>query len=438
MKYLSMNKIVTEIFRTDTFRHKVKQLFQLSLYTNAFYLMVHSVGTALLGFCFWLVVARFYEPTHVGVASATISAMGLLGLLSVLGLDFGLIRFLPHSNKKKEMINSCLTTGCLVSLVISLIFIAGLSIWSPTLLVIRANPVFFATFVAFTIALSASGLLNGVFIAERRAKFVLANGIIASLVKLALPVVLVMFFATFGIFASWGLGLVVALPISIFFFLRRIQTDYRPFFTINRRVVTDMFRYSFINHASILFWTAPGLILPLMVVNTLGPEATAYFYIAWSTAGLLQAISLATSLSLFAEGSHNKQQLRQDAIKSLKLISLLLLPAITLIFLMGEKLLLLFGGAYSENATTLLWVLAIACLPVSFNYIYLSVRRVENKLRGVVCLTLFVAAATLLLSYLLLAEFGLLGIGIGWLASQGIAAAVAGCKLWKEYTPQRM
>jgi O-antigen/teichoic acid export membrane protein len=432
MKHLGISKIITDIFKTATSKGKLKQVFHVPLYANAFYLMMNSAVTALLGFFFWLIVARLYQPTYVGTGSAAISAATLLALLSILGFDYALIRFLPNSNKKGETINSCLTVGCLASVVASLIFVAGLGIWSPALLFIRGNPIFFAAFVTFTVSCTISALLNGTFVAQRRAGFVLASSTISNLVKLTLPVLLVMFFYTFGIFASWGLGLVVALPIGIFFFLPRSQTDYRPFFAINRGVVNDMFHYSFINYVSLLLWTAPGLILPLLVINILGAEANAYFYIAWAMAGLLSAIPLATSLSLFAEGSYNEQQLQQNTTRSLKLISLLLLPAIVVIFLIGDKLLLLFGEAYSQNATTLLWVLAIASIPVSFNFIYLSVRRVQNKLTGVVGLTLFIAIATLLLSYLLLPKFGLLGVGIAWIASQGMAALITGQRLWKE------
>jgi O-antigen/teichoic acid export membrane protein len=79
---------------------RLKIHFDVPLYRNAYYLMANAATTSLLGFVFWMVVAKFYSPVDVGLASATISAMGLLASLSNLGLGFGLIRFLPSAKGK--------------------------------------------------------------------------------------------------------------------------------------------------------------------------------------------------------------------------------------------------------------------------------------------------------------------------------------------------
>ena len=60
----------------------IQSIYGISLYRNALYLMVSFGVTALLGFTFWMLATRFYEAEYVGLASATISAIGLLGLLS--------------------------------------------------------------------------------------------------------------------------------------------------------------------------------------------------------------------------------------------------------------------------------------------------------------------------------------------------------------------
>ena len=75
-------------------------LFRLSLYLNAIYLMLNSVMYALTGFFFWIVAARLYPPEVVGLASSAIAAIGLLSLLSTLGLDYGLFRFLPAAGEE--------------------------------------------------------------------------------------------------------------------------------------------------------------------------------------------------------------------------------------------------------------------------------------------------------------------------------------------------
>lgn len=425
MKLVSsyLSKLVTDVVRIITSKERLAALLHVPLYTNSLYLMLNSGVVAILGFVFWLVAARFYTAEDVGLASAAISALGLLSLLSSLGLDFSLIRFLPDSGERSnDLINSCFTLGGLVSIVAAIIFVLGVGIWSPALIFIQQNGVYFASFIAFTIALTFLGLLNHTFIAERRAGFVLSQNTIFSLLKIGLVILLAMFFHAFGIFASWGLAVVVVVVIGAMLFLPRVHAGYRPSLIIRKQLLNEIFRFSFFNYISNLLWNAPIFILPIIVVNLLGAEQNAYFYIAWAVGGILIAIPRATSLSLFAEGSYDEEQLAFNLRRSIKIILVLLILAIVVLLLIGDKLLLLFGQAYSQNGTKLLWLVAISALPISVNFIYLSIRRVEKRLKGVVGLPAFVMVATLALSYVLLPRVGLPGAGIAWLTAHGVAA----------------
>jgi O-antigen/teichoic acid export membrane protein len=401
-------------------KQKVQQ-FQAPLYKNAVYLIINSVLTGVVGLVFWILAARFYRAEDVGLASATISAMMLLALLSTLGLDYGLIRFLPDSGKDANaMVNSCLTINGLVSIIVAFIFIAGLGFWSPALLFLRHDPIYLSAFVIFTMSYTLFTLFSRVFIANRRAGFTLAQGVIFNLLRLPLVFILATFFATFGIFASWGIAAAVSVGIGIIWFLTRVQAGYRPIPSIRIKVVNQMVRFSFANYIAALLWFAPSLILPMVVVNLVSAEANAYFYIAWAVTNVLSTIPVGTSLSLFAEGSHQEERLARDTIKSLKFTFSLVIPALLIIFLVGDKIMLIFGRDYSENATTLLQILILSLIPLSLNAIYFGIKRVQMKMKGVIALSAFIAVATLVLSWILLPRIGIQGAGWAWLASQGV------------------
>lgn len=422
---------VFDTFRLVRHREGLGKLYNIALYRNAVYLMMNSAVTAALGFVFWLIATRFYSAEEVGLASAIISAASLIALISTLGLDFGLIRFLPGSGEKASpLINACLTIGGLVAMLTAFFFLLGVNIWAPAIAFILQDNIYFISFVLFTLTVTLSTLLGQVFVAERHAGFTLAQSTIFSSAKILLVILLAIVAHAIGIFASWGIALAIAIAVSIFLFLPRVQTDYSPIPVIRRKVVNEILHYSFVNYISNLVWAAPAYILPIMVVNTLGAEQNAYFYIAWAAGSLLATIPMATSLSLFAEGAHDEKQLGYDLLRSLKLILILVIPAIVAILAVGDKLLLLFGSDYSRNGTRLLWLLAIAAVPMSVNYSYFSVRRVEKKLKGVLALTIFVAVITLGLSYLLLPRLGILGCGVAWLASQVVAALASSYYLW--------
>jgi len=398
------------------------QRIKSPLYRNSFFLMADTVVTSGLGFFFWMVVARFYTEAEVGWGAAIISAICLLGLLSSLGLGSALIRFLPKAEKPVDMINSCFTLSGVVALALAAIFIAGIYLWSPALGFIRDNPIFATAFAFFVLLCTFSEVMNSVFIAGRRAEFVLSKNVIFSLLKIPLPILLVLFFHAFGIVASWGIAIGVAFAVSLLLFLPKLQNPYKPMPKLNVGIIGNMWRYSAGSYLSSLFARAPELVLPIMIVNLLGAEHNAYFYVAWMVANLLFAIPSAVSRSLFAEGSHFEDKLRVNVRSSFKLIFSLLIPAIILLFLLGNWLLLLFGGSYSINGLMLLWILGLSSLLVGVNKVYNSILRVEGRIRELAIISGFIAITVLLGSYFIIPTVGIVGSGYAWLAGQGMVS----------------
>jgi O-antigen/teichoic acid export membrane protein len=403
------------------------------LFRNSFFLMANTAVLAGLGFFFWMVVARFYTEAEVGWGSAIISAISLLALLSVPGFGASLIRFLPKAEKPQEMINTCFTISGAIAVVLAVIFVAGLDIWSPALAFIKYNMVFAAAFVLFVLVQAITGVMPSVFIARRRADFSLYRSSIFSLLKIPLPILLVLFFHTFGIAASWGVASAVALAVALFFFVPRVLPHYKPVPGFRPGVISGMWRYSAGSYPARLFSAAPGLVLPMVVVNLLGAEQNAYFYVAWTIASLLFAIPAASARSLFAEGAHFEVDLRDNLAKTLKFVFIILVPAVIVVLLVGKWLLLLFGASYSESGLLLLRVLSVSGLFVGVNSIYATTLRVEDRLRELIFMLGFLALATLLGSYLVMPRAGLVGIGYVWLAVQGVVAIYAGLMMRRRY-----
>ncbi len=415
-------KVIAEAIAIITSREKLEQFIAIPLYSNAFYLMLNTGVMALFGFFFWIVVARFYTEAEVGLGSAIISAMSLLSIISLVGLNISLVRFLPHTDKPQELINSCYTLGGIISLVIAGIFLAGLGFLSPALAFVKQNAIFASAFIVFTMLWTLQSLVNYTFIAQRRAGFVLSKNTIFSVLKLAFPVLFVLFFHAFGIVASWGVAMAVALAVSIFVFLPQVQDSYKPVPMLKLGLLKDMWRYSGGNYFANLFMACIPFILPLMVVNVLGAEQNAYFYIGWMIGGLLFAIPRAVSESLFAEGSHFEDKLKENVTKSLKFTYLLLVPAVIVLILVGKWVLLAFGQSYSLNALHLLWVLSLSSIPLALTYIYTGILRVTGRIRELMAIWGFIALLVFLASYLIMPVTGIIGIGYAWLGAQAVVA----------------
>ena len=407
--------------RTGDFKRKILPLIQVPLYSNALYLIIKSGVTSFLGFFFWIVVARFYTQAVVGFSSAVLSAINLLTIISLVGLNTLLVRRLPGTGEPSRLINTCLTISGGISVLVAVIFIAGIDFWSPAIVFISEHIIFAVAFVSFTLLSTLAALIDTSFVALRRAGFTLYRDTIFSLLKIPLPILFLPFLLTFGIVSSWGIALCISLLISFFIFLPRIQSGYRPIPGLKLHLIRDLGHYTTGNYLANLFTAAPGFILPLMVVNSLGAEINAFFYIPWTIAGAIFSIPIAISSSLFAESSHFEEQMRENVIRSVKFSLALLIPAVILLVLAGKWVLLAFGESYSANGLLLLQVMAISSLPLSINSIYTSVLRVTYRTKELVAFRGLMSAGALLASYLAMSVIGIIGVGYGWLGIQTLA-----------------
>jgi O-antigen/teichoic acid export membrane protein len=418
----STTGLVTMITKMIT---KIKKHLSEPLFKNAYFLMGRAAATSLLGVVFWILVARFYSPSEVGLATVLISTIGLLGITSKLGFGFGLVRYLPQERDKRGMINSCLTIAGLFALLLAIIFVAGLNFWSPALLFIQKDLTILLLFIIFTLIYCLSLLQDSVFLGMRSAKFSFIQSIIIGTLKIPLPLALVSF-GMLGIFSSWGLAICVALMVSFFLFMPRVVLRYYPVPIIEKKVISKMAHFSAGNYVADIFDSTPILVLPLVIVNVLSEEMSAYFYMAWAIASMLNVIPVCITSSLLAEGSHEPNRFRKNVIVAIKFSLILLIPAIVVIFVIGDKLLLLFGSEYSEHGLALLWMLVLSTIPLAITRVYGIIKRMQLKMLPIIAIAVFTAVGSLGGSYILMVKVGLLGIGIAWLSVQGVMAAVVG------------
>ena len=423
----------TSVLKAGSLNEGLKILPERSLYINAYYLMGDVVIVSILGFAFWALVARLYSPAEVGLASATVAAVIFMARLARLGFGYGLIRFLPDiGDKAVTMINTCFTIAGLISMVAALVFLCGLNLWSPAIIYLH-SPELFIFFIALAIAYTVFLLVEQAFIAERRAKYVLLKNTVAGIIKIVTAVVFASLFNNSGIFFSWGVAIFIALATALFLFLPRVQKGYFPVPVVNKGIVCNVLHFSLGNYLAELLFFTPLMVFPLIVINILGAELNAYFYIPWTIAQMLFAIPMAVSMSLFAEGSYDEQSLRENIKKSIYLCLLILIPALVILFFLSDRLLLLFGVGYSQNGVTLLRTLVASVIPVGIIHISLSVMRVNKNITGIILVSVSVAFLSLLSGYILVINRGLPGIGIAWLATQTLISIVVALFLFYKY-----
>ncbi|HEY95394.1 MAG TPA: hypothetical protein G4O15_10720 [Dehalococcoidia bacterium] len=413
-----------DAIRIITFKEKMRLVWLTPFYQNTYYLMSGNIINSALGCIFWIIAAKLYAAEVVGLGSAIISAFRLLALFAELGLGISLVRYLPAAGKNGNiMINTCFTLSGLISVIISLIFLCGLNLWSPALLPVRQDPLYFAAIIFFTFSIVLQPLALTVLLAKLQTRIIFIINIIAGI----LGIVLVGIFSIFtdealGLVSAMGLAITFTLVLCVLWFLPRVQNGYHPIPSIKLEILKEMASYSAGNFVSKDLILMANFILPLIVVNTLSSEMNAYFYIPWSVGIVLQFIPAAISNSLFAEASNEEITLHVNTQKSLKLLLLFILPMLLIIVAISSFLLLLFGQEYSENGTLLLRVLAFSIIPWGINYIYIGIARVKKNIKGLILIPAVASSLSLGLSYILMVQIGLVGIGLGYLAGQSAVA----------------
>ena len=402
---------------------EIKHHLRDPLFKNSIFIMLTSVSGAGFGFIFWMLAAKLYPPEDVGIATALISSMALLVLLSRFGLDFSIIRFFPTHDKSRIFSTSAIITTSF-AVIFGAIFIAGVDIFSPELHLLKSpqNAVLFLIFLA---ASSATALTDFLFVAIRRAGFLFLQSIVVgSRILFLIPLVVL---GAVGIFGAVGISVVLALAAALVLLVR---SGIRVRAAIDRGFLNDAFHFSAGNYLASLFMTAPNMILPIMVLNTLGAEEAAYYYIAFAIAALLFMIPNSISMSLFVEGSHG-ESLKRIVMKSLIVIFSLIVPAAALLYVCGGQLLGMVGADYAAGGLEVLRVMVVASLFVGVNYVYFAIKRVQKDVKGIVVLSGLVSGLVVGFGYVFMVMYGVVGVGYAWLVGNVVGSVCAGVMVWR-------
>jgi O-antigen/teichoic acid export membrane protein len=394
----------------------LKKYYREPLYRNSLSIMLTQVFATFFALAFWMVAARTMSSTNVGLATAAFSSTVLIINLAPLGLDAGLTRFLPGSNNKRGLYSTTVIITLLSSFAFMAIFLGGLGVFSPQLLFLREGW-FLVALIGFAAVTAVSSMQSTALIAARQGHFYLIQNTI-----LGIRVPLIFVFAslgTLGVFLSWDVAFLATVlfgTVVLYYYGLSMKWE------IDTKSLREIFKFSLGNYTAGIFQMAP-LIIPVMIVNAVGAREGAYYYIAHTLAMLFFTVPAGVSLSLFVEGSH-EMPLRESSIKSLKFAVLILIPALAVVFLFGDKLLLVFGTQYSAQAVELLWLLALSSLLSVIPSIYSSILIVQKKIKMLNYVNFALSALMLGIGYPLLLKYGIIGMGYAWVLSYALVSIV--------------
>lgn len=391
---------------------------------NAGSMMSTVLVTALLGAAFWLIAARQFSHDAVGVASAAVSAMTLLGYLATVGLGTLLMGELPRRDRHhRGLLNAALAVSGAIGATIGLGFAIVAPLVSPDLGPLSET---WPAAVVFAIGAGLTGLaavLDQALIGLLRGGLQLKRNVVFSLVKL-IALALIAYLSTDAggawVYAAWTVGIAVSLVVLARFYMRRGEDGLRPRFALLGEMRVDAATHHIYN----LSIRAPDLVLPLIVVSLLSAGANANFYIAWMIASFGFMVPVSLSSVLYAVGSGDSVGLHERYRLSVGLSAGLGLAVNLMLLVAGGPILSLFGAGYEQGALTTLHILALGVFPETIKAHYLSISRVQRRIPqsmplviGGTVLELACAVAGALAGSLTL-------VAAGWLAAVCVEAVV--------------
>ena len=398
-----------------------KHVITNSLYRNSIFGMASIFILSGLGFVFWIIIAHLFKTENVGIATTLISIMTLLSSFTIMGLDSSLTRYLPKSSNRNELISSSFIIVTIATLLSSVIFFLGLTVFSPQLVFLRSNVFYILSFIIFTTFTSLNILVDSIFMAFRAAGNILIKNTIISISRLVFLFALIAF-GSYGIFASSASAVTLGVLAGVFILYFKFHTIHSISFNIS--LVKKLSTYSLGNYIGIFMLNMPSLVLPVIILNIISAKYAAYFYFASIIQRFLLIIPMTTQQALLSEGSHNEVELKKHVKKAIATIFVILIPATAIAVLFGNRVLQFFGQNFALETFRFLQLYCISTLFTAWLLIASAILNVKHKIRTLVILNVFVAVLTLCLACAFISD-KLVGIGWGWILGQAIAGLVS-------------
>lgn len=416
----------------DALRHRALQLDLRGLRRIAitsgsvFGTMILNAG---LGAAFWWLAARSFSQSSVGLAAAAISAMLLLGSLSLVGLGTLVVRELSlHRGREVHLVSTAAAVVIVAGAVLGGVFAVFGPRINPELAPISANPLMAAVFALGVMVTALGALVDSAMLGLLRSHLQLARNAVFAGGKLLLLLAVALVVARRDgllIFDVWLAAAIGSLAVLATVGMRS-RVDFRP--RVDWTLIPRL-RQSAISHQAMnLALTAPTLGMPVVVALVGTRAETATFYIAWQLTSLAFFAPLALAQTLYAVGARDPRRVGQQARITIALAFVAGIATLAGLWLLGGPLLGLFGPAY-RGVAWVVPILALGVLPLVIKDHYQMIQRIRGDTGRPALLMLVAGGAELAAAASGLLLFGLIGLALGWIGTLVIEAAFFGWPL---------
>ncbi len=370
------------------------------------------------GALFWVIAARLASPEDVGLAGSLVAAADSLALFAQLGLNIAIMRTMPTSQRKAADVLTASLTVMLAGVGFALVYCLLLPITSPRLTAVLGSPVTIAIFCVLVGAAAVNVLSDSVFLSINRVwDYLWLNGVMMGIAKCVLPFLLAGAGAL-GLYGSVGGAIALCAVASLWVIFRHVPGRLSLFPSTELLAARRFAGASYITYGLTVL---PLLVLPLLVINALGPAQGASYFISFQIVTLINAVILAVANATYAESERTVRGRRQVVRKGGITLMACSSAGAAAMFVLAPYFLAIFGEHYVEEGTWTLRVMAFATIAAAFNYWGMIRLRLSSHLPAMIGVQVLSTAVMLVLAGSLASH------GTAWVAaSWGIGHLVGG------------
>ncbi|MGA9871729.1 MAG: lipopolysaccharide biosynthesis protein [Rhodococcus sp. (in: high G+C Gram-positive bacteria)] len=391
-----------------------------NLALNSLALMLSTVITGGLGLLFWAAAGRLYPVAEVGSASAVITSAVMLSTLSNLSLGSMYERFLPVSGYRAR---SFVVRGYLT--VTAFAFVLGCGF----LLVAPVDRMFTSTaeivsFPAFVAVLAVFALQDQTSSGLGVARWAAGKNVFHAVVKFALLLALFTTARSTSIIAAWAIPAVIASVVVLRSILRNLRTEPRYQIAPTLPPKRELWSYFGSAYGITALGSLAPLLVPMIVVATLGAEDNAYFSLTWSIVSALYILISVLVGPFVAEVAANPEQFNRLTKRFMTMVCIVALGGSFFLAFIAPFGLGIVGESYRENGTIIVHLAALT-IPLSvIGSLYDGLARVQRRMRLAVVVQVIATTIIIVGALTLSSSLGIAAIGWAYLAAEAFGAVV--------------
>jgi O-antigen/teichoic acid export membrane protein len=390
--------------------------------------MVLSTGINTgFGMVFWIIAARAYTSSDVGLASAAVSGLSLLLGVGQLGLPLALPRILPAARDgARDLVSTTYLAAIAVSLASGFLFVLVARRVDGLAALFQSLP-FSIWFVLAVPCCVIFAVQDFVLCGLHRARWTPPENLAYSAGRFLLLGAFVGLGAR-GLVLAWTVpAAAAALVITWMLFRLALPAPAgspRRGPVATRRLPARMISSDYVGS---LAQIAAVRVLPLLIVVAIDERHSAYFYVAWTVVFAVDTVLANVVTAATVDGATDRGRMARHVHGMVRRGTALTGVAVVGVVVLAAPLLTVFSPEYAA-ATHCLQLLALSLVPRFALLLMMATARHDHLPGRIVVLQVVPAVLTVLGAVIGLQLAGITGVAAGYVVAQSTAAIA--CSRW--------